>query len=168
MAKKKSNRKGEIKMTNEEIKNTEEVVNNEIETAASNEGEENVNNETETTEVVVNNNETVIEPEVQEPNPEDPEVKPEELEVKPADESDDEDQNEIQPDEVKEACVVKCEKLNVRKEASKTAEVVCVISKDAALTVSITKSTEDFYKVYTINNEVLVEGYCVKDFIKIK
>lgn len=152
MAKKKSNRKGEIKMTNEEIKNTEEVVNDEIETAASNEGEENANNETEITEVVVNNNETVIEP----------------VEETEQNEEQNEDQNEIQPDEVKEACVVKCEKLNVRKEASKTAEVVCVISKDAALTVSITKSTEDFYKVYTINNEVLVEGYCVKDFIKIK
>ena len=160
MAKKKTNRKGEIKMT-EEIKNEEQVVTEEVKPTVSNEGEENANNETEITEVIVNNDETVIEPEQQEPNPEDPEVKPEELEET-------EEQNEIQLDEVKEACVVKCEKLNVRKEASKTSDVVCVISKDAALTVSITKSTEDFYKVYTVNNEVLVEGYCVKEFIKIK
>ena len=165
MAKKKNNRKGEIKMTNEEIKNEEQVVTEEVDTTVSNEGEENANNETEITEVVVNTEETVIEPEVQEPNQEDPEVKPEELEVKPADET--KDQEEIQPDEVKDAHVVKCEKLNVRKEASKTSEVVCVIGKGTALTVSITKSTEDFYKVYTMNNEVLVEGYCVKEYIKI-
>ena len=162
MAKKKTNRKGEIKMTNEEIKNNEPVVTEEIQPTVSNEGEENANNETEITEVIVNNDDVVIEPVDETEETEETE------QDKPADESDDEEQDEIQPDEVKEACVVKCEKLNVRKEASKTSEVVCVISKDAALTVSITKSTEDFYKVYTINNEVLVEGYCVKDFIKIK
>ena len=162
MAKKKTNRQGEIKMTNEEIKNNEPVVTEEIQPTVSNEGEENANNETEITEVIVNNDDVVIEPVDETEETEETE------QDKPADESDDEEQDEIQPDEVKEACVVKCEKLNVRKEASKTSEVVCVISKDAALTVSITKSTEDFYKVYTINNEVLVEGYCVKDFIKIK
>ena len=161
MAKKKNNRKGEIKMTNEEIKNEEQVVTEEVETTVSNEGEENVVEDVNANnEEVEKNEEPVV----------DPEDKPadETEEDTPADESNDEDQNEIQPDEVKDACVVKCEKLNVRKEASKTSEVVCVINKDTALTVSITKSTEDFYKVYTINNEVLVEGYCVKDFIKIK
>ena len=155
MAKKKTNRKGEIKMTNEEIKNTEEVVTEEVKPAASNEGEENANNETETTDVVENKD-----PEVK---PEDPEVKPEEIIEK----SEDEDHTG-ETDEIKEACVINCEKLNVRKEASKTAEVVCVINKNTELTVNVTNSTEDFYKVYTTNNEVLVEGYCVKDFIKIK
>lgn len=150
MAKKKTNRKGEIKMTNEEIKNTEEVVTEEIEAATSNEGEENVNNETETTEVVVNTDETVIEPEVKEPNPEDPEVKPEELE------------------ETKEEGIVDgCSKLNVREAANKTAGVLCVINKGEVVTIDRANSTEDFYKVIT-NNEIKVEGYCVKDFIKIK
>ena len=148
MAKKKTNRKGEIKMTNEEIKNTEEV-----EIAASNEGEENANIED------TNVTEEVKPEETEEVKPEETEeVKPEETE----------EQDKIQPDEIKEAVVVNCEKLNVRKEASKTSEVVCVIAKNTELTVSITKSTEDFYKVYAVNNEVLVEGYCIKSFIKIK
>lgn len=148
MAKKKNNRKGEIKMTNEEIKNNEPVVTEEVKTTVSNEGEENV------VENVNANNE-----EVENNKP------AEETEDKPAEET--EEQDEIQPDEIKNASVVNCAKLNVRKEAKKDAEVVCIITKDTELTVSITKSTEDFYKVYTFNNEVLVEGYCVKNYIKI-
>ena len=61
-----------------------------------------------------------------------------------------------------------CAKLNVRKEASKDSEVVCVIDKDTEFTVDIVRSTEDFYKVYTCVNDVLIEGFCVKQFVSIK
>lgn len=60
-----------------------------------------------------------------------------------------------------------CAKLNVRKEANKNAEVVCVITKDTEFTVDLVKSTEDFYKVYTCVDEVLYEGFCMKEFINI-
>ena len=61
-----------------------------------------------------------------------------------------------------------CAKLNVRREASKDSDVVCVLDKDASFTVNVTASTEDFYKVYACVNEVLYEGFCVKQFISIK
>ena len=66
------------------------------------------------------------------------------------------------------AVVVNCTKLNVRKEARKDADVDCVIAKGNEVTVDLDASTEDFYKIHTVVNDVLVEGYCVKDFIEIK
>ena len=66
------------------------------------------------------------------------------------------------------AVVVNCSKLNVRKEARKDADVECVISKGNEVTVDLDASTEDFYKIHTVVNDVLVAGYCVKDFIEIK
>lgn len=66
------------------------------------------------------------------------------------------------------AVVVNCTKLNVRKEARKDADVDCVIAKGNKVTVDLDASTEDFYKIHTVVNDVLVEGYCVKDFIEIK
>ena len=63
------------------------------------------------------------------------------------------------------AIVTNCTKLNVRKEAKKDAEVVCIINKGTELAVDLYTSTEDFYKVSNSNG---VEGYCVKDFIEIK
>ena len=152
MAKKKNNRKGEIKMTNEEIKNEEQVVvTEEIIPTGLNEGEEIVIED-----VNANNDEV-------EQN-EEPKVDPEN---KPADEAEEQDkaQDEIQPEETKEEGVVEgCAKLNVRKEANKTAEVVCVINKGDSVVIDRANSTEDFYKVCVLD----FEGYCVKDFIKIK
>lgn len=76
---------------------------------------------------------------------------------------------EIEPeDPIKPAMVSGCAKLNVRKEANKESEVVCVVTPDSDLTVDVSKSTEEFYKVYTSVNEVLYEGYCIKKFIVIK
>lgn len=66
------------------------------------------------------------------------------------------------------AMVTKCSRLNVRKEADKNSKVVCVIANGDEVTVDLDTSTEDFYKVHTIVNDVLVEGYCVKEFIEIK
>ena len=71
-------------------------------------------------------------------------------------------------EETKEEGVVEgCVKLNVREAANKTAGILCVINKGDVVAIDRANSTDDFYKVIT-NNEIKVEGYCVKDFIKIK
>ena len=111
-------------------------------------------------EPVENNEEPTVEPMVE------PTVEPM---VEPTEEDEEsKDENEENNDEnIKGAKITKCTRLNVRKEANKNAEVVCVITKDSVVTVNIAESTEDFYKVYTSNKEVLVEGYCMKEFINI-
>ena len=103
-------------------------------------------------------NEPITEPEVK------TEVKTE-VETEPVTDVPTEDKTVM--DMVFNASVVKAKKLNVRKEAKANADIVCVINSDAVLTVNLLESTEDFYKVYTSNNDVLVEGYCVKEFINI-
>lgn len=66
-----------------------------------------------------------------------------------------------------DAVVSGAKKLNVRREPSKDADVVCVLAEGTTLTVCPEESTEEFYKVFAVCKEVLVEGYCVKTFIKI-
>ena len=61
--------------------------------------------------------------------------------------------------------VVNCNKLNVRKEAKKESEVIVIINKNEQVTVNVTNSTEDFYKVTTATG---IEGYCMKQFINVK
>lgn len=55
-------------------------------------------------------------------------------------------------------------KLNVRKEPSKTSPAVYIFDKGSSVNVYPEESTEDFYKVATID----VEGYCMKEFITIE
>lgn len=55
-----------------------------------------------------------------------------------------------------------CKKLYVRTEPSKDSEPLCIIEKDAELTVDLEKSTSSFFKVKTASG---IEGYCMKDFI---
>lgn len=67
--------------------------------------------------------------------------------------------------------VANCARLNVRKEADKEADVLCVISKGVNVAVNLDESTEDFYKVCTpagTGDLFGVEGYCMKQFIEIK
>ena len=84
--------------------------------------------------------------------------------VEPVEEPKDE---ETKDENIKGAKLVKCTKLNVRKEANKNADVVCIINEKSVITVNVEESTEDFYKVYTSDKEVLIEGYCMKEFISI-
>lgn len=58
--------------------------------------------------------------------------------------------------------VVDCERLNVRKDPSTTAPVLCKLNESTEVIVDEDNSTEDFYKVCTATG---VEGYCMKDFI---
>lgn len=76
-----------------------------------------------------------------------------------------------EPEEVEEdilpAVISGCTKVNIRKEASKTSEVVCVLANGTEVTIDVAKSTEEFYKIYTVSGETLIEGYCIKDFVSI-
>ena len=56
------------------------------------------------------------------------------------------------------------EKLYVRKEASKDSEPVGIVTDKDDLSIDVSNSTDDFYKVITSNG---LEGYCVKEFVKI-
>lgn len=62
--------------------------------------------------------------------------------------------------------VSNCELLNIRKESSKDAEVLCIIGVNTMVKVDLTvdKEAEEFYKIVTPNG---VEGYCMKKFITI-
>ena len=64
--------------------------------------------------------------------------------------------------------VVNCEKLNIREDANKSAEVLCVINKGEEVEIDEEDSTDDFYSViYGGNKSVSVYGYCMKQYIKI-
>lgn len=60
--------------------------------------------------------------------------------------------------------VAGCAKLNLRKEANKTAAVVGVLDKGVTVQVDLDNSTDEFYKI----NAYGKEGYCMKQFINIK
>lgn len=60
--------------------------------------------------------------------------------------------------------VVNATKLNVRAKPSSTAEVVSVLDGNTKVTVDITKSTDDWYYIYTAKG---VQGYCLKTNIQI-
>ena len=70
--------------------------------------------------------------------------------------------NEIVEEKIIKGVVI-CDKLNVRKEAKKDAEILTIISKDLVLTISDIDASPDFYKVLIGE----VEGYCMKKFIAI-
>lgn len=61
--------------------------------------------------------------------------------------------------------VANCERLNVRKSPSPTAEIICVIECGAKLSIDEAESTETFYKICA---EIGAEGYCMKRFIQIE
>lgn len=60
--------------------------------------------------------------------------------------------------------VVDCYKLNVRKEPSINADIVCMIDASTNLIVDYESSTDEFYKICTYAG---IEGYCMKKFVKI-
>ena len=64
--------------------------------------------------------------------------------------------------------VVKSNKLNVRKEPSKDAEILTTLVKDTPVGINLTKSTEDFYCVGLAIDDVLTQAYVMKDFIEVE
>ena len=74
----------------------------------------------------------------------------------------------VEPEEIDEVeGVVLPNRLNVRKEASKDSDIVCIVTKDTSVVVILTESTEDFYKVHTLDT-LDTEGYCMKEFIELR
>lgn len=61
--------------------------------------------------------------------------------------------------------VTGCTKLNVRKDPSATAPVLCTLSESTEVVIDEENSTNDFYKVCTVTG---AEGYCMKTYISIK
>lgn len=58
-----------------------------------------------------------------------------------------------------------CRKLNVRTEPNKESDVMCVIVENEEVMIDPDYSTEDWYKVYTKEG---VDGFCMKEFIKVQ
>lgn len=58
--------------------------------------------------------------------------------------------------------VAKCDRLNVRKKPHRTSEVLEIIEEDAPVTITMSKSTQNWYYVKT---ESGTEGYCMTDYI---
>lgn len=61
--------------------------------------------------------------------------------------------------------VTDCAKLNVRKQPSLKADVLCEIAVRAKVIINPAKSTKEWYCVRT---EQGVVGYCMKKYIKVK
>ena len=55
-----------------------------------------------------------------------------------------------------------CTALNVRKEPSLEAEIICSINSGSKLVIDETGSTDDWFKVCT---ETGAEGFCMKEYV---
>ena len=64
--------------------------------------------------------------------------------------------------ETVDGTVVNCAKLNVRANPSATAEIVCVLTVGSEIEINISKSTDEWFNVYTAAG---VEGYCMRKFV---
>lgn len=82
--------------------------------------------------------------------------------------NDDDIPAEIVKDDIKDAVVIDCAKLRIRKAASVNADVYGTIENGTEVTINLTNSTEEFYNVNIVINEALISGYCMKKFIKLK
>ena len=71
---------------------------------------------------------------------------------------------EVKKPEVKIGIVCNCNTLNVRKEPSKYADILCTIQASEKVEIDESKSTHDFYKIF---NSAGVEGYCMKNYISV-
>lgn len=67
--------------------------------------------------------------------------------------------------EIRKAIVCNCKKLNVRENPKPKANVIMIINEDDEVTVYTEGSVGNYYSIRT---ESGVEGYCVKDYLKMK
>ena len=148
MSKKKTNKKGENKMINENLE--ENAKTNEI--VEENKDPEIITSTGETKEDLEGNSGVA------------PEIELELPDVEPAKPEDEKPEDEIKPLGKSEGVVFGCMKLNVRVKPSKDSTVCYILNNGESVMVDLDESTEDFYKVYTIN----MDGYCMKEFISIK
>lgn len=75
---------------------------------------------------------------------------------------------EVKKTEVKIGIVCNCNTLNVRKEPSLSSSIICSIAKETEVKIYDSGSTDDFYRVSKSDNEMRFDGYCMKNYIKIK
>lgn len=61
--------------------------------------------------------------------------------------------------------VANCTKLNIRKEPSVHAEILCVIDVDSEMKIDMDKSNDKWFYVSTA---VGIDGYCMRDFVNAK
>lgn len=61
--------------------------------------------------------------------------------------------------------VVRCTKLNVRKDPNADAEVLGTISAGAEVMIDENESTDDFYNVCAASG---FEGFCMKQFVEVE
>ena len=61
--------------------------------------------------------------------------------------------------------VANCNKLNIRKKPDFNADVVGMVDVGTVLTINVTGSTEDFYKVRTKSG---MFGFCMKEFVEVR
>lgn len=73
--------------------------------------------------------------------------------------------NEAEPVTEVIGMVTKCVKLNIRKEPSIDAEVLCEVVATSPLSIDLENSTDEWLSVGT---ELGVEGFCMKKYVNIK
>lgn len=61
--------------------------------------------------------------------------------------------------------VANCAKLNIRKAPDKNSMVITVVDAGAELTINPNGSTEEWYKVRTIDG---AKGFCMKDYVAVE
>lgn len=74
-------------------------------------------------------------------------------------------EEEITEKPLKTGIVQNCNSLNLRKEPSKKAGVLCIIRKGTELMIEPDYVDDEWYGVYTSAG---ISGYCMKKFIEIK
>lgn len=70
----------------------------------------------------------------------------------------------VEPENRKFGKVSNCKKLNIRKLPSRDAEIVSELVEGVEVMIDEKESTALFYKICTEHG---IEGYCMKDFIKV-
>ena len=70
----------------------------------------------------------------------------------------------VEPENQKFGKVSNCKKLNIRKLPSRDAEIVSELVEGSEVMIDEKESTALFYKICTEHG---IEGYCMKDFIKV-
>lgn len=61
--------------------------------------------------------------------------------------------------------VINCKILNVRKQPSKSSEVICTVRVTEEVIINKAKSIENWFNIKTKSN---IEGFCMKDFVNVK
>ena len=73
----------------------------------------------------------------------------------------------INPVVLKEARVIGCRALRLREGANAKSKIVMIINENALVKVDLEQSTKTFYKVVVQEHPSIIEGFCMKEFIRV-